>query len=165
MSVVKISPEWVTGPEQVSPVVGLLPLASGPACLGMTFPPFLAKHTVVTQSLFPRSWEQGIPREGEDDSWVGEAMVLRITTPYTPIYWIQHVNRMSLDRLPRIMKHYSPTGRRNRGRPLRRLLDTWHWNGSTSGLTPWQTYDNDVFHFSFSFNLHLPSCYGNSLIG
>ena len=30
-------------------------------------------------------------------------------------YWIQHVNRMPRDRLPRIMKHYSPTGRRNRG--------------------------------------------------
>jgi hypothetical protein len=38
--------------------------------------------------------------------------------------WIQHVNRMPRDRLPRTMKHYSPTGRRNRGRPLKRLLDT-----------------------------------------
>ena len=38
--------------------------------------------------------------------------------------WIQHVNRMPRDRLPRIMKHYSPIGRRNRGRPLKRLLDT-----------------------------------------
>jgi hypothetical protein len=38
--------------------------------------------------------------------------------------WIQHVNRMPRDRLTRIMKHYSPTGRRNRGRPLKRLLDT-----------------------------------------
>jgi hypothetical protein len=33
--------------------------------------------------------------------------------------WIQHVNR-----LPRVMKHYSPIGRRNHGRPLKRLLDT-----------------------------------------
>jgi len=41
------------------------------------------------------------------------------------------------------MKHYSPTGRRNRGRPLKRLLDTWDRNGSTSGLTPWQIYDDD----------------------
>ena len=57
--------------------------------------------------------------------------------------WIQHVNRMPRDRLPRIMKHYSPTGRRNRGRPLKSLLDTWDRNGSTSGLTPWQTYDDD----------------------
>jgi hypothetical protein len=37
---------------------------------------------------------------------------------------IQHVNRMPRNRLPRIMKHYFPTGRRNHGRPLKRLLDT-----------------------------------------
>jgi len=38
--------------------------------------------------------------------------------------WMQHVNRMPRNRLPRVMKYYSPTGRRNHGRPLRRLLDT-----------------------------------------
>jgi len=38
--------------------------------------------------------------------------------------WIQHVNRMPRDRLPRIMIRYSPTGRRNCGRPLKRLLDS-----------------------------------------
>ena len=38
--------------------------------------------------------------------------------------WIQHVNRMPRDKLPRIMKHNSQTGRRNRGRPLKRLLYT-----------------------------------------
>jgi hypothetical protein len=37
--------------------------------------------------------------------------------------WIQHVNRMLRNRLPRIVKHYSPTGRTNHGRPLKRLLD------------------------------------------
>jgi len=31
--------------------------------------------------------------------------------------WIQHVNRMPRNRLPRVMKHYSPIGRRNHGRP------------------------------------------------
>jgi len=36
--------------------------------------------------------------------------------------WIQHVNRMLRNRLPRVMKHYSPTGRRNHGRPLKRFL-------------------------------------------
>jgi hypothetical protein len=41
------------------------------------------------------------------------------------------------------MKHYSPTGRRNYGRPLKRLLDTWDRNGSTSGPTPWQIHDED----------------------
>jgi len=50
--------------------------------------------------------------------------------------WIQHVNRMPHNRLPRVMKHYSPTGRRNHGRPLKRLLDTSDRNGSTSGPTP-----------------------------
>jgi hypothetical protein len=38
--------------------------------------------------------------------------------------WIQNVNRMSRYRRPRIMKHYFPTCRMNRGRPLKRLLDT-----------------------------------------
>jgi hypothetical protein len=38
--------------------------------------------------------------------------------------WIQHVNRMPHNRLPRVMKHYSPIGRRSHGRPLKRLLDT-----------------------------------------
>jgi hypothetical protein len=38
--------------------------------------------------------------------------------------WIQHVNRMPRNRLPRVMKHYCRTGRRNHGRSLKRLLDT-----------------------------------------
>jgi hypothetical protein len=41
------------------------------------------------------------------------------------------------------MKHYSPTGSRNHGRPLKRILDTWDRNGSTSGPTAWQIYDDD----------------------
>jgi hypothetical protein len=45
--------------------------------------------------------------------------------------------------LPRVMKHYSPTGRRNHGRPFKRLLDVWDRNGSTSGPTPWQIYEDD----------------------
>ena len=57
--------------------------------------------------------------------------------------WIQHVNRMPRNRLPRVIKRYSPNGRRNHGRPLKRLLDTWDRNGSTSGPTPWQIYDDD----------------------
>jgi len=38
--------------------------------------------------------------------------------------WIQDVNRMPRNRLPRVTKHYSLTGRRNHGRPLKKLLDT-----------------------------------------
>jgi hypothetical protein len=40
------------------------------------------------------------------------------------INWIQHVNRMPHNRLPRVMKHYCRTGSRNHGRLLKRLLDT-----------------------------------------
>jgi hypothetical protein len=50
---------------------------------------------------------------------------------------------MPRNRLPRVMKHYSPTGRRNYGRPLKKLLDTWNRKGSTSGPTPWHVYDDD----------------------
>ena len=39
------------------------------------------------------------------------------------ISWMQHVNRMPRNRLPRVMRHYSPTGRKNCGRPWKRLLD------------------------------------------
>jgi hypothetical protein len=38
--------------------------------------------------------------------------------------WIQHVIRIPRNKLPRVMKHYFPTGRRNYGRPLKTLLDT-----------------------------------------
>jgi hypothetical protein len=50
--------------------------------------------------------------------------------------WIKHVNRMPRNRLPRVIKLYSPTGRRNHGRPLKRLLDTRDRHRSTSGPTP-----------------------------
>jgi len=50
--------------------------------------------------------------------------------------WIKHVNRMPRNKLPRVIKHYSPTGRRNNGKPLKRLLDTLDRNGPTSGPTP-----------------------------
>jgi len=50
--------------------------------------------------------------------------------------WIQHLNRMPRNRLPRVMKHCSPTGRRNHGRPLKRLLDPRDRNWSTGGPTP-----------------------------
>jgi len=50
---------------------------------------------------------------------------------------------MPRNRLPRVMKHYTPVGRRNHGRPLKRLLDAWDRNWSTSGPTPWQIYDDD----------------------
>jgi hypothetical protein len=50
--------------------------------------------------------------------------------------WIQYVNRMPRNRLPRVMKHSFPTSRRNYGKPLKRLLDMRDRKVSTSGLTP-----------------------------
>jgi hypothetical protein len=72
--VVKVSPEWVTGPEQGK--------SSG---------------RVATFSLWTGVFRDGI-------SSIPDETVI--------------------PRLPRIMKRYSPTGRRNHGRPLKRLLDT-----------------------------------------
>jgi len=37
--------------SRVSPAVGLLPLTSGPACLGMAFPPFLMKQLYRCDSV------------------------------------------------------------------------------------------------------------------
>ena len=67
------------------------------------------------------------------------------------------------------LHHYCPTGRRNHGRPLKRLLDMWERNGSTSGQTPWQIYDDDDDCFctttkvtrtllNVTFYLHCLSC-------
>jgi hypothetical protein len=38
--------------------------------------------------------------------------------------WTQRVNKIPRNRLPRVMKHCAPTGRRNHDRRLKRLLDT-----------------------------------------
>ena len=73
--------------------------------------------------------------------------------------WIQHVNRMPRNRFPRVMKHYCPTGRRNHGRLLERLLDTWDRNGSTSGPTPWQVYDDDGDCACVGYNKQLKNSY------
>jgi hypothetical protein len=75
-------------------VVGLLPLASGPACWGMAFPPFLMKQLYRCDSVV-----------------------------------------ISLS--------------------LKRLLDTWDRNGSTSGLTPWQIDDDDDFLTDFTCSYYL----------
>jgi len=68
--------------------------------------------------------------------------------------WIQRVNRMPRNRLPRVMKHYSSTGRRNHGRPSKRLLDTWDRNGSTSGPTPLQIHDDDDYMWQTDRQAH-----------
>ena len=63
--------------------------------------------------------------------------------------WFNIYNRIPRNRLPRVMKQYSPTGRRNHGRPLKRLLDAWDRNGSTSGLISWKIDHDDWFMRGF----------------
>ena len=52
--------------------------------------------------------------------------------------WLQHVNKMSRNGLPRIIKNYRPKGRRNKGRPLKRRPGL-----STSGPTACQLRADD----------------------
>jgi hypothetical protein len=49
---------------------------------------------------------------------------------------------MPHNRLPRIVKNDTPKGKKNQGRPLKRLLDVWDQNGSTSSPTPRQLDDH-----------------------
>jgi len=135
---------------RVSPVVGLLPLASGPACLGMAFPSYYEskgrqKNNSSRDELYLKNSRY---------TWTDYKTNTQITKELkiTPILdklleykrnWIQHVNRMPCNRLPRVLKHYSPPGRRNHDKPLKRLLESWDRNESTSGPTPWQIYDDD----------------------
>ena len=96
--------------SKVSPVVGLLPLASGPAA-EMKYMRRTAGYT------------------GTDYKTNAQiAKELKITPILNKLLeykrsWIQHVNRMPRNRLPMVIKYYSPTGRRNHGRHLKRLLD------------------------------------------
>ena len=65
-------------------MAGLQPLASAQACFGIAFRPSLMKHyTAATRSSLPHLWEKSILREGEDECWVKDAIVLHITNPYT----------------------------------------------------------------------------------
>ena len=52
-------------------------------------------------------------------------------------------HKMSGNWLPRIIKKYRPKGRRNQGRPLKRLLEVWDRNESTGGPIPCQLDDDD----------------------
>jgi hypothetical protein len=68
--------------SRLSPAVGVLPCASDRHVLGWHFlNSWLNSYIAVTRSSSPRLLAQDIPQEGEDDWWVGEAIVLlRITT-------------------------------------------------------------------------------------
>jgi hypothetical protein len=94
--VVKISLEWVTGPEQGK--------SSG---------------RIATFSLWTRMFRDGIYKTNTQiTKELKITLILDKLLEYKRT-WIQHVNRITCNRLPRVMKHNSPTGR-----PLKRLLVT-----------------------------------------
>jgi hypothetical protein len=50
--------------------------------------------------------------------------------------WLQHVQRMNKNRLPRQALHYRPNGQRNIGRPRKRWADQFHLEDQGTGNTP-----------------------------
>ena len=50
--------------------------------------------------------------------------------------WLQHVQRMETNRLPKQALQYKPKGRRNIGRPRKRWRDQLHLEDQGTGNTP-----------------------------
>jgi len=50
--------------------------------------------------------------------------------------WLQHVQRMDTNRLPKQALQYKPKGRRNIGRPRKRWRDQLHFEDQGTGNTP-----------------------------
>ena len=50
--------------------------------------------------------------------------------------WLQHVQRMDTNRLPKQALQYKPKGRRNIGRPRKRWKDQLHLEDQGTGNTP-----------------------------
>ena len=50
--------------------------------------------------------------------------------------WLQHVQRMDTNRLPKQALQYKPNGRRNLGRPRKRWRDQLHLEDQGTGNTP-----------------------------
>jgi len=50
--------------------------------------------------------------------------------------WLQHEQRMDINRLPKQALQYKPEGRRNMGRPRKRWRDQLHLEDQGTGKTP-----------------------------
>ena len=50
--------------------------------------------------------------------------------------WLQHVQRMDINRIPKQALQYKPKGRRNIGRPRKRWRDQLHLEDQGTGNTP-----------------------------
>jgi hypothetical protein len=59
--------------------------------------------------------------------------------------WIQHVNRMPRNRLPRLIKNLHPKRQKEPRKIIEKLLEAWDWNVLTSGPTLWLLHHDDLF--------------------
>ena len=50
--------------------------------------------------------------------------------------WLQHIQRMDTNRIPKQALHYKPKGQRNIGRPRKRWRDQFHFEDQGTGNTP-----------------------------
>jgi len=50
--------------------------------------------------------------------------------------WLQHVQRMDTNRIPKQVTQYRPKGRRNIGRPKKRWRNQLHFEDQGTGNTP-----------------------------
>jgi hypothetical protein len=97
--------------------------------------PVLTNEEMTTESqrynCFIRNGGNAIPKHAGPEA-KGSSPTTGLTLLWAPNplrgnfnnWKVSRINRMPPIRLPRVMKHYSPTGRRNHGRPLKKLLDT-----------------------------------------
>jgi hypothetical protein len=50
--------------------------------------------------------------------------------------WLQHIQRIDTNRIPKQALQYEPKGRKNVGRPRKRLRDQFHFEDQGTGSTP-----------------------------
>jgi len=50
--------------------------------------------------------------------------------------WLQHIQRMDTNRIPKQALQYKPNGRRHIGRPRKRWRDQFHFEDQGTGNTP-----------------------------
>jgi hypothetical protein len=117
--VVKLFPELVTGPEQGTSSGRIATL------LTWTIKAKDARRITTAEMKYMRR-TAGYPWTNYKTNIAKEFKITQVLDKLLEYKrnWIHHVNRMPRNRLPRIIKHYSPAGRSNHGRPLKRLLCT-----------------------------------------
>jgi hypothetical protein len=118
-------------------VVGLLPSASGPACLGMAFPPILMKQSYRCDSVVISSFVK-IQYTTRKWGWLLGRIGYSITHHY-PLYPFSEKFFRNIDWLYKEGQCVGPTGRQSlfvfRGHKLNGAKFTWHSIFNSNKLT------------------------------